>query len=84
LVGFIAAPITSLNPAIGVGFVTAIVQAFLVRPKVMDIEEIQNHSLPLKKWRSNKLTRIFLVFLCSSIGSSIGTFAALPALSRIF
>ena len=84
LAGFIAAPITSLNPAIGVGFVTAIVQAFLVKPRVMDMEEIQNYSLPLKKWWSNRLTRVFLVFLCSSIGSSIGTFVALPALSKIF
>ena len=84
LAGFIAAPITSLNPAIGVGFVTAIVQAFLVKPRVMDLEEIQNQSLSLKKWWSNRLTRVFLVFLCSSIGSSIGTFVALPALAKIF
>ena len=84
LAGFIAAPITSLNPAIGVGFVTAIVQAFLVKPRVIDMEEIRDRSLPWKKWWSNRLTRVFLVFLCSSIGSSIGTFVALPILTKIF
>ena len=84
LAGFIAAPITSLNPAIGVGFVTAIVQTFLVKPKVMDMEEIQNHSLPLKKWWSNRLTRIFLVFICSSIGSSAGTFVSFSVFAKIF
>lgn len=82
--GFVAAPITSLNPTIGAGFVTAIVQTLLVKPRVMDFEEIQNRALSVKKWWSNRITRIFLVFICSSIGSAIGTFAALPALRKIF
>lgn len=84
LAGFVAAPITTLHPALGVGFVTAIVQTFLVKPRVRDFEEIQNHSLTIKKWWSNRVTRVFLVFLCSSIGASIGTFVALPALMKIF
>ncbi len=82
--GFIAAPITSLNPTIGVGFVTALVQTVMVKPRVRDFEEISDHSLTVRGWWSNRLTRIFLVFLFSSIGSSIGTFVALPALMKIF
>jgi len=84
IAGFIAAPITSLNPTIGAGFVTAIVQAFLVRPRVKDFEQIQQHTLKIKNWWSNRLTKIFLVFIFSSIGSSIGTFIALPALTKFF
>ena len=82
--GFIAAPITSLNPTIGAGFVTAIVQSFLVKPRVMDFEQINNKSLKIRQWWKNRVTKIFLVFIFSSIGSSIGTFVALPALRKFF
>jgi len=82
--GFIAAPITSLNPTIGAGFVTALVQTLLSRPRVRDFNEIQNGALGITDWWKNRVTKIFLVFILSSIGSSIGTFVALPYLTRLF
>lgn len=82
--GFIAAPITSLNPTIGAGFVTAIVQSILVKPRVIDFEQINNKTLKIREWWKNRVTKIFLVFILSSIGSSIGTFVALPALRKFF
>lgn len=84
IVGFIAAPITSLNPTIGAGMVTAFVQTFLVKPRVMDFEEIQEGHMKITRWWKNRVTKIFLVFVLSSIGSSIGTFVALPALVKFF
>ena len=42
LVAFVSAPITSLCPFIGCGFVTAIVQAFVCKPKVRDMETLQD------------------------------------------
>lgn len=84
IVGFIAAPITSLNPTIGAGFVTAIVQSILVKPRIIDFEQINNKSLKIRDWWSNRVTKIFLVFILSSIGSSIGTFVALPAFRKFF
>ncbi|HMA99793.1 MAG TPA: TraB/GumN family protein, partial [Spirochaetota bacterium] len=36
IAGFLAAPLTSLNPLIGAGIVTGLLQAFLVRPRVID------------------------------------------------
>ncbi|HSW59972.1 MAG TPA: TraB/GumN family protein, partial [bacterium] len=38
LSGFLAAPVTTLNPAIGVGMVTGLVQLYFVRPVVKDLE----------------------------------------------
>lgn len=84
LAGFVAAPITSLNPTIGAGFITAIVQTLLVKPRVKDFEEIQNGALGIAGWWRNRLTKIFLVFILSSIGSSIGTFVAAPYLYKFF
>jgi pheromone shutdown-related protein TraB len=83
LAGFLAAPLTSLNPTIGAGFVTALVQALTARPRVRDLEQIRDQVLGIRQWWSNRLTRLFLVFIFSSIGSSIGTFVALPALRRL-
>jgi pheromone shutdown-related protein TraB len=83
-VAFVAAPITSLNPTIGAGMVTALVQAMLVKPRVKDFEQLNGNTLKIRDWWSNRLTKIFLVFVLSSIGSSIGTFVAMPALLKFF
>lgn len=84
ITGFIASPITSLNPTIGAGLVTAFVQAIVVKPRIKDFEQLNTSTLRFKQWWENRLTKIFLVFLFSSIGSSIGTFIALPALISFF
>jgi pheromone shutdown-related protein TraB len=76
--GFIAAPITSLNPLIGAGMVVGLLQLFLVRPKVLDFEQMGEDIISVKGWWKNKLTRALLVSTFASLGSSIGTFAALP------
>ena len=43
IVAFLTAPFTSLCPFIGVGFVTGIVQAIVQKPKVTDIETLQDN-----------------------------------------
>ena len=77
ITAFIAAPLTSLNPTIGAGFVTGMVQAFVAAPTVRDMEHIGDDLTTLKGWWQNRLARVLLVFLFSSIGSAIGTFVAL-------
>ena len=84
LVGFIAAPLTSLNPTIGAGLVTALVQTFLVKPRIKDFAQFQKGEISLKDWWSNRLAKIILVFILSSLGSAIGTFVALPVLKKFF
>lgn len=83
LAAFVGAPITSLNPTIGVGIVTSFVQTLVCKPRVKDFEEVQNGALKIVRWWKNRLTRIFLVFILSSIGSVIGTWVGLPVLMRI-
>ena len=80
---FVAAPITSLNPTIGAGFVTGLVQAFVAAPTVRDMEHVGDDLLTLKGWWQNRLARVMLVFLFSSIGSAIGTFVALSWLKDL-
>ena len=70
--GLLAAPITTLNPLIGAGMVTALVQAMVKRPTVADCEAIPESITSLSGWYRNPATRVLLVFLLSSLGASIG------------
>lgn len=79
LTAAIAAPITSLIPVIGVGYVAGPVQAFLKKPTVADLEDVPNAVETAKGFWHNPLTRVLLVIMLTSIGSVIGTFGA-PAL----
>ncbi len=80
---FIAAPITSLNPTIGAGFVTAFVQAFVAAPTVRDMEHVGDDLTTFKGWWRNRLARVMLVFFFSSLGSAAGTFIALGWLKNL-
>lgn len=76
LVSFVGAPVTSLCPFIGVGIVAGIVQAAICKPQVKDLETLSDDAGSIKGFYKNKILRVLLVFLLSSVGSSIGTFAA--------
>ncbi|MBQ9239308.1 MAG: TraB family protein, partial [Treponema sp.] len=70
----VTAPITSLTPVVGVGMVTGIVQAFFHKPKVNDLECLQTDAGSFRGWYRNRILRVLLVFLFSSLGSTVGTF----------
>ena len=73
---FIAAPITSLNPTIGAGMVTAAVEIWLHKPTVSDFESLRKDTTSLRGWWKNRVSRTLLVFLFSTLGSAIGTYVA--------
>ncbi len=82
---FIAAPITSLTPVIGAGYVAAFVQAYYQPPIVKEFQTVIDDVSSLTKWWRNKLLRIFLVFVLTSLGSAIGTYVgAYEIISNIF
>ncbi len=83
LSAFVAAPLTSLNPTIGAGFVTGLVQASLVQPQVRDLEKVGEDISSTSGWWRNRLTRVLLVFLLSSLGSAIGTLVAFGWLKNL-
>lgn len=73
---FLAAPLTSLNPTIGAGMVTAGIEVYLRRPKVGDFSKLRTDTTTVKGWWKNRVTRTLLVFMFSTIGSAIGTYVA--------
>ncbi len=84
LAAFVAAPITSLNPTIGAGFVTGMVQVLVAPPQVKDMEHVSEDITRVSGWWRNRLTRVLLVFVLSSIGSAIGTLVAFTWLKDLF
>ena len=74
LMAAVGAPFTSLCPLVGVGMFAGIVQAFVCKPKVADMETMMDDVSSVKGFYKNRLLRVLLVFFLSSLGSSIGTF----------
>ncbi len=70
---FVAAPITSLTPVIGAGYVCAFVQVMTRPPVVKEFESVSNDMVTLRGWWSNKLLQVFLIFMMTGFGSVIGT-----------
>ncbi len=73
---FVAAPVTSLNPTVGAGMVTGVVQAWAGKPRVRDLENLLDDLTHWQGWWANRVSRVLLVFFFSNLGSSIGTFVA--------
>jgi len=80
IAAFLIAPLTSINPFIGVGFFTGIIEAFIRKPKVRDMENLSDDICSFSGWYKNRITHALLVFFLSSVGSSIGTFITVPSL----
>ncbi len=80
---FAGAPITSMNPTIGVGLVTGLIEATLRRPRVRDFESLSEDLLTLKGFFRNRITHVLIVFFLSSMGSVLGTFIGIPYLTSL-
>ena len=71
---FVAAPITSLTPVIGAGYVTAFIQVMLKPPLVYEFENVLADMTTFSGWWKNRLLRVFLAFILPGFGSMIGTY----------
>lgn len=70
---FLAAPFTTLSPLIGVGHVTALVQLYFAPPLVSELHAVTHDIAEAKMWWRNRLLKILLVFVTTTIGGSMGT-----------
>lgn len=73
LAAFAAAPVTSLTPVIGAGYVTAFVQVMMQPPMVREFDTVLEDMAGFRGWWRNRLLKVFLAFLLPGIGSMIGT-----------
>lgn len=71
---FAAAPLTSLNPFIGAGFVAAAIELFFRKPRVGDFSELRHDVTVASGWWRNRVAKTLLVFILTTLGSAIGTY----------
>jgi pheromone shutdown-related protein TraB len=83
LTAFIAAPITSLNPAIAAGWVAGYVEAKLRTPVVKDFQELSKLESLGDFWK-NRVVRLLMVVALANVGSMIGTVIAFPYIASSF
>lgn len=80
IAGFVGAPLATLNPVVAVGLFTGLVQAWINKPKVEDMEQLSDDATSFKGFYKNRILRVLLVFFFSSLGGVIGNFIAVPSL----
>jgi len=73
---FCAAPLTSLNPTIGAGMVAGGIELTLRRPSVGDFGSLRADITTFRGWWDNRVSRVLLVFILSTLGSAAGTYLA--------
>ena len=78
-----ASPLTSLNPMMAAGWAAGLAEAFFSRPKVRDFENLLEDITGIKGFWRNKITRILMVVAFTNLGSSLGTFIAVPLMVKV-
>jgi len=82
LTAFVAAPFTSLNPAVAAGWFAGIVEAKLRMPTVKDFQQL-NKVEGLGDFLNNRVIRLLMVVALANLGSTIGTVVAIPYIIKI-
>ena len=83
LVSFLGAPFATLNPFIGVGLFSGLVQIAFKKPRVCDVENITEDAVSVKGVYRNRITKALLVFFLSSLGGAVGNFISFPAIASL-
>jgi pheromone shutdown-related protein TraB len=73
ITAFVAAPLTSLNPTIAAGWVCGLMEAWLRKPRVRDLEHVAEDVSSMRGIWRNRVTRVLLVVVLANLGSSLGT-----------
>jgi len=83
IVSFLGAPIATLNPLIGVGMFSGLVQIAVRKPRVSDVQNITDDATNLKGIYRNRILKALLVFFLSTLGGAIGNFISFPAIAGL-
>jgi pheromone shutdown protein TraB len=77
LASALSSPLTPLHPALSSGMVSGAMEAWLRKPKVADFQRLRDDVMHWRGWWQNAVTRVFLVFALSNLGTSIAVWIAI-------
>jgi pheromone shutdown-related protein TraB len=72
LTAFVASPITPLHPALASGTLSALVEAWVRKPKYSDFLALRDDVGTVRGWWKNRVARVLLNFFLTSLGTAIG------------
>ena len=73
LAAFLTGPFAAIHPVIAVGWVAALVEAFIRKPRVLDFEALADDVSNVRGLWGNRVSRIFLVLILANLGSIAGS-----------
>jgi pheromone shutdown-related protein TraB len=73
---FIAAPIKPFRPGIPAGGISAMAEAWVRRPRVVDFDSLRDDIAHWSGWWKNRVARTLLNFFLVSVGTIIGEYSA--------
>lgn len=73
---FLASPLTPLHPALSSGMVSALVETWLRKPTYADFMALRDDSSSVAGWWKNRVTRVFLNFMLTNLGTSLAVWVA--------
>jgi pheromone shutdown-related protein TraB len=76
LAAFIAAPIKPFRPGIPAGGISAMAEAWVRRPRVVDFDTLRDDIVHWSGWWKNRVARTLLNFFLVSLGTIIGEYSA--------
>ncbi|MEO5811377.1 MAG: TraB/GumN family protein [Rhodanobacter sp.] len=76
IAAFIAAPIKPFRPGIPAGGISAMVEAWVRRPRVVDFDTLRDDIVHWSGWWKNRVARTLLNFFLVSLGTIIGEYSA--------
>lgn len=76
LAAFIAAPIKPFRPGIPAGGISAMAEAWVRRPRVVDFDTLRDDIVHWSGWWKNRVARTLLNFFLVSVGTIVGEYSA--------
>lgn len=76
IAAFIASPLTPLHPALASGMVSGAVETWTRKPRVSDFQSLREDLNSMRGWWRNRVSRVFLVFMLTNLGTSLGVWVA--------
>jgi len=72
LCALFSAPVTCLHPTLAVGWICALVEAFVRKPRVRDLENLAQDAMTIRGFWTNRVSKVLLVLALSNIGGAAG------------
>lgn len=83
ITAFVSAPFAAIHPLIAVGWICALVEAMLRKPRVMDFETIADDVTTVRTAWSNRVSKLFLILIFANLGSVIGSLVGFMVAAKI-